>query len=64
METHSKKEKNKNDVLKEDQYEPKSLIKLNPKMMNTRIRDKEVKSLETVVSNKKTDKRKLKESML
>jgi peroxiredoxin family protein len=47
--------------LKAGQYEPYAFIKLNPKMMNKRYRDKAVKSFETVVAKKKTDKRKLKE---
>ena len=54
----------KSDVLKSGQYEPYAFIKLNPKMMNKRYRDKAVKSFETVVEKKKTNKRKLKEGML
>lgn len=59
-----KGKKIKSDVLKAGQYEPYAFIKLNPKMMNKRYRDKAVKSFETVVAKKKTDKRKLKEGML
>lgn len=54
----------KSDTLKKGQHEPYAYIKLNPKMMNKRFRDKAVKSFGTVVDKKKADKRKTKEGML
>jgi hypothetical protein len=59
-----KGKKIKSDVLKAGQYEPYAYIKLNPKMINKRFRDKAVKSFETVIEKKKINKRKLKEGML
>ena len=53
----------KSDMLKSGQYEPYAYIKLNPKMINKRFRDKAVKSFGTVVEKKKQDKRKFKEGM-
>jgi len=51
-------------VLKAGQYEPYAYIKLNPKMMSKKFRDKAVKSFGTVVEKKKTNKRKQKDGML
>jgi len=53
----------KSDILKSGQYEPYAYIKLNPKMINKRFRDKAVKSFGTVVEKKKQDKRKVKDGM-
>lgn len=49
--------------MKSNQYEPYAYIKLNPKMINKRNRDKAVKSFGTVIEKKKTNKRKQKEGM-
>lgn len=54
----------KSDVLKKGEHEPYAYIKLNPKMINKRNRDKAVKSFQTVVEKKKQDKRKQKDGML
>lgn len=51
-------------MLKKGEYEPYAYIKLNPKMINKRFRDKAVKSFSTVVEKKKQNKRKQKEGML
>ena len=44
--------------------EPYAYIKLNPKMINRKHRDKAVASCGVVVDKKKQDKRKQKEGML
>lgn len=53
-----KSEKGRGDVLKKGRYEPFAYIKLNPKMLNKRYRDKAVESFEGIVSHgKKENKR-------
>ena len=54
----------KSDVLKPGKMEPYAYIKLNPKMINKKHRDKAVKSFGVVVDKKKQDKRKQNEGML
>ena len=50
-----KSQKGQGDVLKKGKYEPFAYIKLNPKMLNKRNRDKAVKSFEGFVSHGKKD---------
>jgi hypothetical protein len=51
-------------MLKAGQHEPYAYIKLNPKMMGKKYREKAVKSFGTVVEKKKVNKRKQKEGIL
>ena len=51
-------------MLKPGKMEPYAYIKLNPKMINRKHRDKAVASFGVVVDKKKQDKRKQKEGML
>jgi ribosomal RNA-processing protein 12 len=50
-----KSDKTSGDVLKKGKYEPFPYIKLNPKMLNKRYKDKAVKSFEGIVSTGKKD---------
>ena len=53
-----KSTKGSGDVLKAGKHEPFAYIKLNPKMLNKRNKEKAVKSFESIVSHgKKQDKR-------
>jgi len=51
-----KSTKGQGDVLKQGRYEPFAYIKLNPKMLNKRNKEKAVKSFEQVVSSGKRKK--------